>query len=84
MDAIEQVFHHSFYNELRVAPEEYKVLLTEAPYNPRSNRINLTQLMFESFSVSGLHFELPALSSTAYGSRHTALVVDIGTFRKKM
>ena len=37
-DAMEKIWHYTFFNDLRVDPSEHPVLLTEPPLNPRKNR----------------------------------------------
>eukprot|EP01084_Bolivina_argentea_P286449 491360_1 len=33
-DAMEKIWHYTFYNELRIQPEECSILMTESPLNP--------------------------------------------------
>jgi len=76
---MEKVWHHCFYNELRVAPEEQNgVLLTEAPRNPKANREKMVSIMFETFQVKNVYVALQAVMSLYAAGRTTGLVCDAG------
>lgn len=46
LENFKQILEHQiFNNELRVSPEDHKIMLTEPPNNPKKNREELVDLM---------------------------------------
>lgn len=77
-DHMTKLWDHVFYNELCIAPEEYRVLLTEAPMNPKENRKKMTEIMFETFKIPAISLAVQAVLSLYSTGRITGMVLDSG------
>jgi len=77
-DDMEKVWHHCFHNELRLEPEEYQVMLTEAPLNPKKNREKMLEMMFETFKTPAVYVAIQAVLSLFASARTNGLVLDSG------
>lgn len=84
-DDMTKIWHHCFYNELRVTPSEHPCLLTEgtfrlnlAPRNPKQNREKMTEIMFDTFDVPAYYLAIQAVLSLYSSGRTTGLVLDAG------
>lgn len=75
---MEKIWHHIFFNELMVSPNDFPVLLTEALLNPKSNREKMTQIMFETFNIHSIYIALQPILSLYASGRTTGIVMESG------
>lgn len=55
------LWDYTFNEKLKVDPHECKILLTEAPMNPRQNREQMAQIMFEEYGFRGIYVAIQAV-----------------------
>jgi actin-related protein len=77
-DDMERIWRYAFYSELRVAPEDHPVLLTEPPLNPRGNRDKMTRIMFETLGVPAIQIATSARLALHASGRITGIVIESG------
>ncbi|XP_072912500.1 uncharacterized protein [Hemitrygon akajei] len=77
-EEIEQIWHHTFYHQLHVDPEEHPILLTEAAMNPHRNRERMVEIMFEAFNVPFTFVAMQAVLALYSAGRTTGIILDSG------
>jgi actin-related protein 2 len=64
------LWNYTFDEKLQIDPRDSKILLTEAPMNPRANREKMVEVMFEEYGFQGVYVAIQAvLTLYAQGKR---------------
>ena len=77
-DDMELIWHHMLYNELRIAPEDHNMILTDIPSNSPENREKIVQRMFEKLNVPGLYISMTSVLAIYDAGRTSGMAVDSG------
>ncbi|KAH7315977.1 hypothetical protein KP509_21G072600 [Ceratopteris richardii] len=72
------VWDHMIHHVLKIEPSECKILLSDPPLNPLSNREKLIEVMFETFNFESVFIQIQAVLSLYAQGLLTGLVVDSG------
>lgn len=60
-DDMKQLYDYTFGpTKLNIDTRHAKILLTEPPYNPKSNRIKMMKLMFEDYGFNAVYVAIQA------------------------
>ena len=77
-DDYEKILEHFLTKELKIAPEEHNIMLTESPNNTKKNREEMAKLMFETFNVPGLYIANSAVLPLICAGKFNGIVIDSG------
>ncbi|KAJ2832686.1 Arp2/3 complex subunit, actin nucleation center [Coemansia furcata] len=75
---MQHVWDYTFYEKLKVDPRQCKVLLTEAPLNPKANRQKMCEVMFERYGFDGVYVAIQAVLTLYAQGVLTGVVIDSG------
>jgi len=72
------VWDYTFSEKLKINPKECKIMLTEAPMNPQSNRKKMIEVMFEKYGFHSAYISIQAVLTLYAQGLLTGVVVDSG------
>ncbi|XP_054435106.1 actin-like protein 7A [Pteronotus mesoamericanus] len=77
-DSVQAIWEYLFHQEMKIAPEEHAVLVSDPPLSPHTNRERYAEMLFETFRTPAMHIAYQSrLSMYSYG-RTSGLVVEVG------
>lgn len=72
------VWDYTFNERLKVNPKGAKILLTEAPMNPKQNREKMIEVMFEKYGFDSVYIAIQAVLVLYAQGLLTGVVCDSG------
>jgi actin len=75
---IENMWSYTFFNALKVCPDEVYAVITESPMNPAKYREKTIETLFELFNLEGVYLASKSLLSLYATGLTTGCVVDSG------
>lgn len=75
---VENVWSYTFFNALKVCPEEVFAVVTESPMNPKKYREKSMETLFELFNLEGVYLANKSLLSLYSIGKTTGCVIDSG------
>jgi len=72
------VWDYTFSEKLKVDPKKSKIMLTEAPMNPKENRKKMVEIMFEKYGFMSAYIAIQAVLVLYAQGLLTGVVCDSG------
>jgi len=74
----ENLLSYTFFNVLKVCPDDVFAVITESPMQPKKYREKTMEILFELFNLEGVYLASKSLLSLYSTGRTTGCVVDSG------
>ena len=77
-DEMERIWANTFYTELKIAPEEHNLLLSESPFTSRKDREKTLEMMFETFNCASTYIVAQSVLAAYSVGKSTGISIDCG------
>ncbi|CAH0399603.1 unnamed protein product [Chilo suppressalis] len=78
-DQMEKLWHHIYYKELKVPPEESSLMHTMHALMPKKDKEDMAEMMFETFTVKALYMVRTPVAVLYASGRTTGVVWENGS-----
>jgi actin-related protein 2 len=72
------LWDYTFHDRMKIDPKDHKIMLTEPPMNPKSNKKHMCENMFEKYGFSHTKVSIQAMLVLYAQGLLTGVVVDSG------